>query len=52
MAVQEPRVPAHFPASALDQLAYLFVPLSDSQVRCVLHFGGGSTRIGWRGRSA
>jgi NRPS condensation-like uncharacterized protein len=40
MTVYEPGIPSRFPAPALDQLAWLFAPLSDSQVRCVLHFGG------------
>ena len=33
-------IPAHLPAPALDQLAALFGPLSDSQLRCVLRFDG------------
>jgi NRPS condensation-like uncharacterized protein len=35
-----PAIPARLPAPALDQLSFLFGPLSDSQVRCVLRLSG------------
>src|SRR5689334_18119186 len=33
-------IPARIPAPALDQLAFLFSPLSDGQLRCVLRLNG------------
>lgn len=35
-----PAIPARLPAVALDQLSFLFGPLSDSQLRCVLRLDG------------